>query len=255
MAPHATGLDRDSIPSSAEDDPVLAAEPLVPTPPDSPEGAVHIRRDVLILVNVWLVFHLFAILVCPASVEPSSPLAQFCFRNVAWYLHSVYLDHGFHFFAPDPGPSTLVSYKLEFPDGTTESGRLPDRSTMPRLLYHRYFMLTEFLGNGPEESLPFVERALARNLCRRTGAIRVSLTRVMHELPTEEQFRKGMRLNDPSLFIETPLGTYTAEELRLPFKYPADRLTDGDAASSDLGAANADAPVNVELGSETRSSR
>ncbi|WP_010585209.1 hypothetical protein [Schlesneria paludicola] len=239
MAPHAAASERDAIPVSTEE--TLSDTPveLVERAPDSESPSIPFRRDFLFLINAWLVFHLFAILVCPASVEPSSPLARSCFDFVAPYLHTIYLDHGFHFFAPDPGPSTLVTYKLEFADGTTKTGRIPDRSTFPRLLYHRYFMLTEFLGNGPEESQPFVERALARNLCRDTGALRVSLTQIVHELPTQEQVRIGRNLNDPTLFTETALGTYTAEELRLPYVYPA-------AAMSDIGEpANAEMPDNL----------
>lgn len=236
MAPHAAASDRDETPLKT-----LTVGPAesVESAADSEATSIPIRRDFLFLVNCWLIFHLFAILVCPASVEPSSPLAQSCFTLVAPYLHAIYLDHGFHFFAPDPGPSTLISYTLEFADGTTKSGRMPDRSTFPRLLYHRYFMLTEYLGNGPEESQPFVERALARNLCRDTGAVRVSLTRVVHDLPTQEQMRAGRSLNDPSLFTETALGTYTTEELRLPYVYQDEPAVDAG------GPANAETPENV----------
>jgi len=46
--------------------------------------------------------------------------------------------------------------------------------------------LTEFLGNGPEELQPLVERAFARNLCRATGATRVSLVNVLHPVKIEE---------------------------------------------------------------------
>ena len=170
-------------------------------------------------VNLWLVFHLFAIIVCPASVEPSSPLIQSAFHQISPYLHFLYLDHGFHFFAPEPGASTLVSYSLVFPDGSTKTmGRFPNRSISPRLLYHRYFMLTEFLGNGPEELEPLVARAFARNLCRQTGATKVTLTKIEHFPPTVEELQRGLTLNDPSLFRETPLGTFTAEELKHPPK-------------------------------------
>jgi hypothetical protein len=169
-----------------------------------------------LLVNVWLVFHLFAIIICPASVEPSSPLIQKAFAIVAPYLHFLYLDHGFHFFAPDPGASTLVAYTLEFADGTTKTGRFPDRSISPRLLYHRYFMLTEFLGNGPEELQPLIERAFARNLCRTTGAVRVTLTKILHHTASVEDVRDGLTLNDPRFYKETVLGSYTKEELDRP---------------------------------------
>ena len=174
-----------------------------------------------LLLNVWLAFHLFSIFIFPASIEPSSPLIQSCSDFVAPYLHFLFLDHGFDFFTPEPGASTLVDYSLELPDGSTQTGRFPTRSIFPRLFYHRYFMLSEFLGNGPVELQPLVERAFARNLCRETGATRATLTMVEHELASIEKIRAGLTLNDSSLFKKTPLGSYSVEELRLPYERKA----------------------------------
>lgn len=174
------------------------------------------KRAGFLLMNLWLVFHLFAILVGPASADPASPLVQSWFDAVAPYLHALYLDHGFRFFVPEPGASTLVSYRLEMPDGSSQTGQFPDPSITPRLYYHRHFMLSEFLGNTDEELQPYIERAFARNLCRQTGAIRVTLTRVTHDVPSIDDVRNGMKLNDPSLFTEKTLGTYTPEELNSP---------------------------------------
>ena len=171
-----------------------------------------------VVVNLWLVFHLFAIVICPAAVEPTSPLLVAGFKAVSPYLHAFYLDHAFHYFAPDPGPSTLVSYQLEFADGTTSSGQFPNRSLNPRLYYHRHFMLTEFLGNGPEELRPLIGRAFARNLCRETGAIRVTLAQVTHETALISDILRGRTLNESSLFSESSLGNYTADELNQPFR-------------------------------------
>ena len=184
--------------------------------PDGAGSSGQLKRVGFLLLNAWLIFHLFAIVICPASAEPSSPILRSGFEFVSPYLHALFLDHGFHYFAPDPGASTLVSYTLEFPDGTTKTGRIPDRDVFPRLFYHRHFMLTEFLGNGPEELQPLVERSFARNLCRASGATRVTLLKVVHDTVEIDAFRKGTRLNDPATFTESPLGTFTVEELRLP---------------------------------------
>ncbi len=55
-----------------------------------------------------------------------------------------FLGHGYRFFAPNPGPSHLVRYEVEFADGRTESHRFPDtQEQWPRLLYHRHFMVAE----------------------------------------------------------------------------------------------------------------
>ncbi len=96
-------------------------------------------------VNVWLVFHLSAIIVAPAAVAPTSELIEATWRVFQPYLQLMYLNHGYHFFAPEPSESTLLSFEAERADGTKVSGYLPTRSTFPRLLYHRHFMLTEHL--------------------------------------------------------------------------------------------------------------
>lgn len=109
---------------------------------ETPHPSAGWKQISFIGVNLLLAFHLFAIVVCPASSEPSSPLIQSAFGKVSWYLDLLYLDHGFRFFVPDPGASTLVEYTAELPDGTTKTARFPNRSIFPRLLYHRYFMLS-----------------------------------------------------------------------------------------------------------------
>lgn len=190
--------------------------------PAAPEPPRTLRGLGVALLNGWLIFHLFAIVICPASVEPSSRLIQRAFETVAPYHHALFLNHGFRFFGPEPGPSTLVSYQLEFADGTTRSGRIPNRSIMPRLYYHRHFMLTEFLSNGPENLEPLVARAFARNLCRESGAVRVTLTKIEHTPASMDEIKRGMTLNDPSTFKETLIGTFTPEELSRPLMLPVD---------------------------------
>lgn len=57
----------------------------------------------------------------------------------------MFLDHGYFFFAPNPGASHLVHYKVEFADGREPiEGRFPDlKQQQPRLKYHRHFMIAE----------------------------------------------------------------------------------------------------------------
>lgn len=188
----------------------------------APEPPRTLRGIGIAMLNGWLIFHLFAIVICPASVEPSSRLIQRAFEAVAPYHHILFLNHGFRFFGPEPGPSTLVSYQLEFADGTIKSGRIPNRSIVPRLYYHRHFMLTEFLSNGPENLEPLVARAMARNLCRESGAVHVTLTKIEHIPASMDEVKRGMSLNDPSTFRESLIGTFTPEELSQPYRRPAD---------------------------------
>jgi hypothetical protein len=101
-----------------------------------------------------LAFHIAAVFVAPFAFASNSgptpsPLADALFKVFRPYLGALFLDHGYFFFAPNPGPSHLVDYKVEFDDGRPpRAGRFPDLATeRPRLLYHRHFMLSESLSN------------------------------------------------------------------------------------------------------------
>ena len=164
------------------------------------------------LVNVWLMYHLAAIVIAPWSVPPTSRLIQNAWRGVGDYVQILFLNHGYHYFAPEPGNSTLVAYVLELPDGRHETGRIPNRTIWPRLLYHRHFMLTEFLASSddfPPAVRTELVRAMARELCREHGARRVTLSKVTHRLPTMEWIRAGGTLDDN--YTEEPLGTFSCD--------------------------------------------
>ena len=167
-------------------------------------------RRIRILVSLGLVLHLTALVSAPASVSPSSQLAQQTWSVFRPWLQLLYLNHGYHFFAPEPSQSTLISYTLHFADGHEEQGRFPHFGIRPRLLYHRHFMLTEFLNfapqTGPDET-PWV-RTYAEHLGQRYGAERVTLRRQLHYLPTMEAVRNGIRLDNPESYVEQPLGTF-----------------------------------------------
>ena len=164
------------------------------------------------VVSLWIVYHLAGIVIAPASVPPSSDIVRNSWRLVGPYLQFLYLNHGFHFFAPDPGPSTLVRYVADLPDGTSVVGQIPDKQTMrPRLLYHRHFMLTEFLAasdNMDPALQPLHVRALARQVARQHGAESVTLSRVSHLLPAMEWCRSGLSLEDAQLYEEQPIGRF-----------------------------------------------
>lgn len=199
-------------------EPVSAAaeSPLLPDdsmPPRSLESRRAVGRIVAkAVVSVAIVYHAVAILLAPASIPPSSELMRSSWRYARPYLQFLYLNHGFHFFAPDPGAATIVRYVAELPDGTERTGQVPDKRTMwPRLLYHRHFMLTEYLAASDDMDprvQPLVTRALARGICRREGAKAVSLSRVVHLLPDMESVRSGMTLDDSRLYEEQPIGRF-----------------------------------------------
>jgi hypothetical protein len=106
------------------------------------------------IASALVAFHLLAVFVAPFAFASNSgpapsPFADALYGWLRPYIAALYLDHGYFFFAPDPGPSHLVDYKVEFDDGRAPvTGRIPDLKTeQPRLRYHRHFMLSESLSN------------------------------------------------------------------------------------------------------------
>jgi hypothetical protein len=166
------------------------------------------RRWLRRVVSIWLVFHIAAIIIAPAATEPASELTRGICELFMPYLGALYLDHGYHFFAPEPAESTLLAYIAEREDGTVVRGRIPDRSTQPRLLYHRYFMLTEHMSDAPEVIERLWHESYAEHIAREQDAIRVTLIQQTHNLPTMERVRNGGHLDDPESYEERELGVF-----------------------------------------------
>jgi len=98
-----------------------------------------------LVASVFILAYLFLLIIGPLSNPVGSkhlsvPIAE----TVAPIHRGLFMGHGYRFFAPNPGDSHLVQYKITKSDGTQVEGTIPDRDTVwPRLLYHRWFMLSE----------------------------------------------------------------------------------------------------------------
>jgi hypothetical protein len=175
-------------------------------------------------ISLLVVLHLGAVFVAPLAVEPTSELALALRRFYQPYIEANDLNHGYKFFAPDPGPSHLVEYELAFDDGrAAQFGTYPnlDRQT-PRLLYHRHFMMTEALNwmyapaKAPEEFkddptairqwqarrdvFDSYVQSWADHLRTLHGAASVKLTLVRHHLASPEEVKQGRRLNQKDYY-------------------------------------------------------
>ena len=158
-------------------------------------------------------------------------------RWLAPYVDWMYLDHGYFFFAPNPGPNHLVALQepIQGPGPPnslrSESFVFPDRKEQwPRLLYHRYFMLSEFYNNSfaPNQLLKedrsdplFVARWTSDLLfyetlkCSIVKSVQARLDRrepleilrLERPLPSpEEVFQGGFRLGDSRNLVVLPEG-------------------------------------------------
>jgi hypothetical protein len=152
---------------------------------------------VRVIVSLLLVWHLSAVFLAPMSVPPSSQLvidiAQGpwfprwfgpTFQPMQWYLDSLYINHGYYFFAPDPGDGHLIYYDVYDAKGNAvKQGKFPDWDVQwPRLWYHRHFMLADQAGAGlPDEQgqRRFLE-AYARQLIRQFKGESVRVRWVAH---------------------------------------------------------------------------
>jgi hypothetical protein len=186
-----------------------------------------------VIASVLIVWHLLAVVVGPLSgPPPASRLATTLAAGLKPYLFALHLNHGYRFFAPNPGPSHLVRYEAERGDGSVTSGHFPDpKDHWPRLLYHRHFMISETIYGlsqrvaepptapdgqqvAPEE-LAYYEmekrksdtlvHGVARQLGEQFSARRVRLWWQEHGIPAPPAVLMGMPLNDPSLYQEGEL--------------------------------------------------
>lgn len=210
-----------------------------PTTAESPTANIVWGTWLRAVVSLLLLWHLAAVLVAPLSVPPS--ITTDAVRPVMQpYLSALYLDHGYKFFAPDPGPSHVLSYELQMADGSKRTGTLPSRSDhWPRLWYHRHFMLSEFIHDSrPDEEwevLPgtpgppgmppypavrarektYIESYAAHLLHANPDAKQVTLYYSLHEIPEmAEVAEQKMELTDPAFSRRRLLGTYVPETTR-----------------------------------------
>ncbi len=124
-----------------------------------------------LIASALILFHVTAVFWPPFTFastvrDSSSPFADGVMSWLRPYASLMYLDHGYFFFAPDPGPSHLVQYKVEFADGRAPvEGVFPSlKDHQPRLMYHRHFMLAEALQNAFVPPEPPARPQLPANL-------------------------------------------------------------------------------------------
>jgi hypothetical protein len=180
-----------------------------PSQPALPMRRPALTRWVRWAVNLWLVYHFTGVLAAAASAGPTSNLIVAVWNVFRPYLLVLYLNHGYSFYAPQPIPTTLLDFQAHRPDGTVIRGRIPDRSIKPRLLYHRYLLLTEHITAAPADLQDQWFKSYARHLCHKHGAAKVSLTRVTHYPATMEMIRNGAGLSEPFSFEEMPAGEFS----------------------------------------------
>jgi len=198
-------------------DPFAAA--MYETPPIRTGWSLPAR----VMATLLLLAYLAAVVLPPlAGPAPASDLANRLLQPLRPLVGSLYLGHGYRFFAPNPGPGHSLVWTMTMPDGSTRTGRIPDpEADRPRLLYHRRFMVSEKIAalvppadaaadirdRAKRDWLPLV-KGVAANLLRSRGGLSVTLAAVEHYLPDPAEVISAAAPTD----AVTPLGTYAGAE-------------------------------------------
>lgn len=150
-----------------------------------------------VVVSGWLLFHFGGIFTAATTPTPTPWLSEQSFyRMYGPYLHFLYLRNAYHFYSPEPGPSSLLVCLVKTDTGETET--VPDPVTgeprevkkyktqwvvLPRrpadirdplgLTYFRRLSLTEQIARGsPGMAVPTDQFEKMDVVARRRGVLR-----------------------------------------------------------------------------------
>ncbi len=126
-----------------------------------------------VVASLFVIFHFGGILTACTSVpireQPPPWLAMQLWTHIYRpYLTFVYLTNAYHFYSPDPGPPSLLWFRVRYQDGSQRWIRLPVRDDYALSLnYQRYLALAESTNNPmPRPPLTKAEKIETE---RRTG--------------------------------------------------------------------------------------
>lgn len=220
----------------------VTLDPAVANAPPPPPPLPRLRLRWRVLISVAVLLHLAAVFVPPfrfasrSTQGEASPLADSVYDVFQPYINAAYLDHGYFYFAPNPGPSHLVRYEVDqglgrdpvvgvFPELHPERPKIVG-TQLPRLMYHRHFMLAEslhanFVPEKPAADLPEnaalrravveswkerrqvyeqLKKSFEDHLSSEYGGRPVKIVRVEHRQPTPGEYRDGMAIDDSQLY-------------------------------------------------------
>jgi hypothetical protein len=109
-------------------------------------------------VSLILLFHFGGILVAVTSVNPQPWLSGYLWAKVYRpYLQFMYLNNAYHFYSPNPGPATLMWFRVQYADGTARWVKVPNREDFPLPVnYQRRLAMTESINQlvPPQPKVP-----------------------------------------------------------------------------------------------------
>lgn len=164
-------------------------------------------------INALLIWHVFAIAISPSAMPPASPLLADASNVARPYNQALFLNHGYHYFAPNPGASSLLEFEAATGNDVPQLERIPNPDEyFPRLRYHRFFMLAENVWSfGGEAQKEFIE-AYARHFAEKMDADSISVIAVSHDPAPMRRIMAGGDLTHPTSYLREPLADFQFSE-------------------------------------------
>jgi hypothetical protein len=176
------------------------------------------RRGRRLAISLLILFHFGAVLNAVAVSPPhggETPwlALQLWTRVYRPYLMFTRLDDAYHYGAPEPGPSTVLYFRLTFADGTPWWTRIPDRDCRNHVERRRLAALAAATGQAVPLPPPrtaderlYQEHAMKRR--REAGASYTPPIPVLDTMPPIEQFR------EPTIEAKMLLASYVRRVAR-----------------------------------------
>ena len=184
-----------------------------------------------VAVNLLLIWHVFAIAISPSSMPPASPLLADASNVARPYNQALFLNHGYHYFAPNPGSSSLMEFQSVSQGDIPKLETIPDvDSYFPRLRYHRFFMLAENVwAFGDDAQREFIE-GYARHFSQKMKSESVSVISVSHDPAAMRRIVAGGDLKHPTSYLREPLADFQfaadGQTIKKSFFNPAESEVD-----------------------------
>ena len=159
------------------------------------------------VVTAVLAFHILAILAGAFAAAPSSALEQSLASAFAPYHQLIDQGYSYRYYAPEPGPTAIVTATIEYADGRPEEVvRLPHHGVLPRLRYQRQLALANHLVTDFDEARRATgdggksvwARSYARHLAKtRPGSTKVILRTQSHLIPDPARVAAARASSEP----------------------------------------------------------
>jgi hypothetical protein len=153
-----------------------------------------------VIVSAVILIHFGAILTAVTSVPPQPWLSNYLWTHFYRpYVEFMYLNNAYHFYSPEPGPTTLVWFYAQYDDGTMRRFEMPRREDHALTLeYQRRLSLTESVNQllAPLPAVPQETRYRRLQAGQEDG------------IPLHPEVAENMQYRIPSPFSQRMLQSY-----------------------------------------------